>query len=101
MTFEEVVVNLGYDLETHTVKTDDGYKLKMFRIRDKSIVGKSAKVVFLQHGLFACAGTFIKYADNNAVAFNLARAGYDVWVGNNRGNLYSHENDHIDAKTNP
>ena len=74
----------------------------MFRIRDKSTVGKKdAKVVFLQHGLFASAGTFIKYADENSMAFNLAREGYDVWVGNNRGNLYTHENDHIDYNTQP
>ena len=26
----------------------------------------------------------------------MAREGYDVWVGNNRGNLYTHENNKID-----
>jgi len=41
----------------------------------------------------------MKYADDNTPIFNLAREGYDVWVGNNRGNLYTHENDHINPKT--
>jgi lysosomal acid lipase/cholesteryl ester hydrolase len=99
MTFEEVVADKGFHLETHQVRTEDGYLLKLFRIRDKTIVGKSAKVVFMQHGLFATAGTFIKYADDNTPVFNLAREGYDIWVGNNRGNLYTHISDKIDYKT--
>jgi len=102
MTFEEVVAKHGFDLETHNVTTEDGYVLKMFRIREKKTrANKHAKVVFLQHGLFASGGTFIKYADSNTPVLNLARQGYDVWVGNNRGNLYSHENIHIDADANP
>lgn len=101
MTFEEVVQDKGFNLETHEVRTEDGYLLKLFRIRDKKIVGKSAKVVFMQHGLFASGGTFIKYADDNTPAFNLAREGYDIWIGNNRGNLYSHSNNKFDWKNNP
>jgi len=99
MTFEEVVADKGFDCETHQVRTEDGYLLKLFRVRDKTIIGKEAKVVFMQHGLFASAGTFMKYADDNTPIFNLAREGYDIWVGNNRGNLYTHENNKIDEKT--
>jgi lysosomal acid lipase/cholesteryl ester hydrolase len=101
MTFEQVVADKGFDIETHLVRTEDGYLLKLFRIRDKKIIGKNAKVVFMQHGLLASGGTFIKYADDNTPVFNLAREGYDVWIGNNRGNLYSHSNDKIDWKTDP
>jgi len=31
----------------------------------------------------------------------MAREGYDVWVGNNRGNQYTHTNNKIDWKTDP
>jgi len=43
----------------------------------------------------------MKYAGDNTPIFNLAREGYDIFVGNNRGNLYTHSNDKIDAKTDP
>lgn len=47
MTFEEVVADKGFDLETHQVRTEDGYLLKVFRVRDKTIVGKKAKAIFM------------------------------------------------------
>lgn len=100
MTFEEVVADKGFELETHHVRTEDGYLLKLFRIRDKTTVGKKAKVVFMQHGFLASAGTFMKYAEDDTPIFNLAREGYDVWCGNNRGQLYTHENNKIDPEKN-
>jgi lysosomal acid lipase/cholesteryl ester hydrolase len=38
---------------------------------------------------------------NKAVAYVIASAGFDVWLGNNRGSKYSRSSEHADPDLEP
>ncbi|TQW00419.1 hypothetical protein V2A60_001502 [Cordyceps javanica] len=101
---------VGLDVEKIKVKTEDGFLIDLWHVYDpseyttakepsadrhvfqeskmrlKSPGAKRKAPVLLLHGLLQSSGAYC-CNDDESMAFWLCKAGYDVWLGNNRCGL--------------
>lgn len=95
LNFTELGQKYGHEVEEHSVVTEDGYILTVFRIPSKR-----KTPVMLMHGTTDTSDTFI-IRGNRSLAISLANEGYDVWAVNGRGNYYSRRHVTLDPDTDP
>ncbi|CAG2172003.1 unnamed protein product, partial [Oppiella nova] len=116
LTMPQLIESRGFQSETHTVTTGDGYILQVFRMVNPQLPNSGRQLrhrpVILWHGvavtsdswLFSTEGSIDSrgvYNENNDVfndcertvtstlAYTLSACGYDVWLANTRGTHYS------------
>ncbi|KAG5188367.1 lipase [Tribonema minus] len=90
-----MVESEGFKLEEHQTRTEDGFILVLHRIvplKPRETNGDdAAPPVLVMHGLMQDSEALLAGGREHALGLWLASRGYDVFLGNNRGNRYSHK----------
>ena len=103
--FEDLMGRLGYTWDPYKTQTEDGYVLTLFHVTGKTDEGlftPTKPPVLMNHGDFQDAASWLRDVSNDGkdqvpYHLQLADAGYDVWLSNNRGTWYSQEHVEYDA----
>lgn len=94
-----LITYYGYSAEAHDLVTQDGYILTMHHIvSDYSDYSKLPVLIF--PGLLCSSADFVALG-NTSLGLSLAKRGFDVWLGNQRGSNYGRKHRSLDPDKNP
>ena len=83
--YKTYIKEFGFDLEVHDVETEDGYILSLWHLVPQ---GPTDRVALFFHGLSDTSWGFFQMEDKS-LPFLLSKEGFDVWLPNVRGNIFS------------
>lgn len=88
--YENIIREQGYFFERHKIITQDGYINTAWRITSSNYNPKLTPVI-INHGLLDNSYTFLAMYKNYSLPYLLAEQGFEIWMTNNRGSIFSYE----------